>query len=266
MAGKARHPFRRRVRGGVDAMPEVEISETGNIRSLHLGSETVQSSMNLDEPSELVLSYTRAMAGFLLFSEEPEHILHIGLGGGSLVRFIDEYLPDARQVAVEINPQVVAVARSFFQLPPEGEYFEIVEADGADYVKIPRDSADAILVDGYDGLQIVDALVSDDFFEDCKRALSPRGVFVANWWSGDKRYQGFLERLLAVFDGRVLELPSAGHGNVAVLAFRQSPVPTAWDALEERAARLECRYGVEFSDFVRRLRESNLHSAGRLLI
>lgn len=266
MAGKACHPFRRRVRAAVDEMPEVEISETGNIRSLHLGSETVQSSMNLDEPSELVLSYTRAMVGFLLFNDAPQHIVQVGLGGGSIVRFLDEYLPDARQVVVEINPQVVAVARAFFQLPPEGEYFEIVEADGADYVKIFRDSTDAILVDGYDGLQIVDALTSEDFFADCKRALSPRGVFVANWWSGDKRYQVFLERLLAVFEGRVIELPSAGHGNVAVMAFRQSPRPLEWTALEERAGQLECRYGVEFGDFVRRLRESNLHTAGRLLL
>ena len=36
-------------------LPEVGISEEGNIRSLHLGSDTIQSSMNLDHPAELVL-------------------------------------------------------------------------------------------------------------------------------------------------------------------------------------------------------------------
>ncbi|MCL6264076.1 polyamine aminopropyltransferase [Craterilacuibacter sp. RT1T] len=266
VAGKACHPFRRRVRAAIDEMPEVEISESGNIRSLHLGSETVQSSMNLDEPADLVLSYTRAMMGFLLFGEEPQHILQIGLGGGSITRFIDEYLPNARSLVVEINPQVIAVARAFFQMPEEGEYFEIIEADGADYVKIFRESTDAILVDGFDGVQIVDALTTEDFFMDCRRALSPNGVFVANWWSGDKRYQAFLERLLEVFEGRVIELPSASHGNVAVMAFRQSPHPVSWDALEFRADQLECRYGIEFGDFVRRIKECNLHSAGRLLI
>ena len=113
MARRALHPFRRRVRAAVEEMPEVEISEEGNIRSLHLGSETIQISMDLDEPADLVLSYSRAMMGFLLWNDAPQHILQIGLGGGSFARFIDEYLPDAVSVAVDINPQVIAVARAF---------------------------------------------------------------------------------------------------------------------------------------------------------
>ncbi|MBI3144426.1 MAG: polyamine aminopropyltransferase [Pseudogulbenkiania sp.] len=266
MAGRARHPFRRRVRDGVDAMPEVEISEVDNIRSLHLGSETVQSSMDVDDPVRLVLSYTRAMMGFLLFNPAPRHILQIGLGGGSLARYIGFYLRDAKNVAVDINPQVITVARAFFELPEEGDHFEVVEADGADYVKIFRGSTDAILVDGYDGLQIVDELTTEDFFEDCKRALAPGGVFVTNWWSGDKRYFSFLDRLLKVFDGRVLELPSASHGNVAVMAFADSPALTRFDGLKKRAEELESRFGLEFPDFVSRIKSTNQHSDNRLLI
>ena len=266
MAGRARHPFRRRVRDGVDAMPEVEISEVDGIRSLHLGSETVQSSMDVEDPVRLVLSYSRAMMGFLLFNPEPRHILQIGLGGGSFARYIDFYLRDAKSVAVDINPQVINVARAFFELPEEGERFEIVEADGADYVKIFRGSTDAILVDGFDGLQIVDALTTETFFEDCKRALAPGGVFVANWWSGDKRYHQFVERLFGVFEGRVLELPSASHGNVAVMAFAGAPAMTRFDGLKKRAEELETRFGLEFPEFVSRIKSTNQHSDNRLLI
>ncbi|HJV05916.1 MAG TPA: polyamine aminopropyltransferase [Chromobacteriaceae bacterium] len=265
-AKRALHPFRRRVRGAIEHMPEVEISEEGSIRSLHLGSETIQSSMDLDDPADLVLSYSRAMMGFLLFNPDPRHILQIGLGGGSFARFIDEYLPDAVSVAVDINPQVIAVARAFFQLPEEGDFFEIVEADGADYVKIFRGSTDAILVDGFDGLQIVDALTTEDFFEDCRRALSPKGVFVTNWWSGDKRYHTFVERLLSVFEGRVLELPAATHGNVAVMAFRQSPTLTHLEALKARAEELEGQFGLEFGEFVSRIKMTNQCSANHLLL
>ena len=134
----AHHPYRR-LRAQRFELPEVGISETDNIRSLHLGSETVQSSMNLDPPAELVLSYSRAMMGWLLFAEHaPEHITQIGLGGGSFARWIDEYLPETRQTAVEINPQVINVARSLFELPFEGPRFEIVEADGAQDRKSTR--------------------------------------------------------------------------------------------------------------------------------
>lgn len=266
MAGKAQHPFRRRVRRAMDDLPEVEVSEESGVRSLHLGSETVQSSMRLSNPAELVLSYSRAMMAFLLWNSEPAHILQIGLGGGSFARWIDAYLPQARSVAVDINPQVISVARALFELPAEGERFEIVEADGAEYVRLFRESTDVILVDGFDGLQIVDALTTEDFFEDCKRALSPRGVFVTNWWSGDKRYFTFMDRLLKVFEGRVVELPAVTHGNVAVMAFRQTPTPTAFDALEKRAEQLVERFGLEFEFFVRGIRDANLHSASRLLI
>ena len=127
------HPHqRRRIRR---VLPEAGISESGNIRSLHLDSPTVQSSMNLDDPSELVLSYSRAMMAWLMFVPTPRHITHIGLGGGSFARWIDAFLPDAAQTAVEINPQVIQIARMLFELPFEGEKFEILEADGAEYVK-----------------------------------------------------------------------------------------------------------------------------------
>ena len=240
----ARHPYRR-LRSARFALPEVGISEHGNIRSLHLGSETVQSSMNVDYPAELVLSYSRAMMAWLLFVENVRHITQIGLGGGSFVRWIDAHLPEVAQTAVEINPQVISVARGLFELPFEGEKFEIIEADGAEYIKTLRGGTDILLVDGFDGVQIIDALVAEPFFADCRTALSDNGIFVTNWWSGDKRYPLFLRRLAQVFDQRVLCVPAETHGNVAVLAFQnQAPQPLA--ALQKKAAKLGEQYGLDF--------------------
>ena len=240
----ARHPYRR-LRSARFVLPEVGISEHDNIRSLHLGSETVQSSMNVDYPAELVLSYSRAMMAWLLFAENVRHITQIGLGGGSFVRWIDAHLPEVAQTAVEINPQVISVARGLFELPFEGEKFEIIEADGAEYIKTLRGGTDVLLVDGFDGVQIIDALVAEPFFADCRTALSDNGIFVTNWWSGDKRYPLFLQRLAQVFDQRVLCVPAETHGNVAVLAFQnQAPQPLA--ALQKKAAKLGEQYGLDF--------------------
>ena len=240
----ARHPYRR-LRSARFALPEVGISEHGNIRSLHLGSETVQSSMNVDYPAELVLSYSRAMMAWLLFAENVRHITQIGLGGGSFVRWIDAHLSEVAQTAVEINPQVISVARGLFELPFEGEKFEIIEADGAEYIKTLRGGTDVLLVDGFDGVQIIDALVAEPFFADCRTALSEHGIFVTNWWSGDKRYPLFLQRLAQVFEQRVLCVPAETHGNVAVLAFQnQAPQPLA--ALQKKAAKLSEQYGLDF--------------------
>lgn len=252
----ARHPYRR-LRSARFALPEVGISEHGNIRSLHLGSETVQSSMNVDYPVELVLSYSRAMMAWLLFAENVRHITQIGLGGGSFVRWIDAHLPEVAQTAVEINPQVISVARGLFELPFEGEKFEIIEADGAEYIKTLRGGTDILLVDGFDGVQIIDALVAEPFFADCRTALSDNGIFVTNWWSGDKRYQRFIERLLNVFEGRVLELPAESHGNMAVMAFQSSPKEQNLDKLKKRAEKLSEQYGLDFKRMLNDLKASN---------
>ncbi|MCS4533718.1 polyamine aminopropyltransferase [Neisseria montereyensis] len=252
----AHHPYRR-LRAQRNELPEVGISETGNIRSLHLGSATVQSSMNLDHPAELVLSYSRAMMGWLLFNDQPRHITQIGLGGGSFARWIDAYLPNTRQTAIDINPQVINVARNLFELPFEDEHFEIIEADGAEYIKTMRGSTDVILTDGFDGEQIIDALVAEPFFEDCRQALSENGIFVTNWWSGDRRYQRFVERLLNVFEGRVLELPAESHGNVAVIAFQSSPKEQNIDKLKKRAEKLTIQYDLNFKEMLSALKANN---------
>lgn len=253
------HPYRQKYLRRA-ALPEVGISEQDNIRSLHLGTPTIQSSMNLDNPSELVLSYSRAMMAWLLFyPNTPTHITQIGLGGGSFARWIAAHLPDTRQTAADINPQVIRIARALFQLPPENEYFEILEADGAEYVKTVRQGTDIILTDGFDGEQIADALVSETFFQDCRRALSENGIFVSNWWQGDKRYPHFLERLRGVFGGRVLAIPAESHGNAAVLAFRRTP-QADFEHLKKQAAKLSAQYGLDFNRMLADAKANNPHN------
>jgi spermidine synthase len=77
--------------------------------------------MRIARPWSLELEYTREMmAGMLLQTGLwPRHALLIGLGAGSLAKFIYRYLPDCRITVVEINPQVAFVARQYFKLPDD---------------------------------------------------------------------------------------------------------------------------------------------------
>ena len=52
-----------------DGIPEVDVSEQDGVRSLHLGSNTVQSSMRVSAPFDLEVTYTRGMMCFLLFTK-----------------------------------------------------------------------------------------------------------------------------------------------------------------------------------------------------
>ena len=237
------HPYQRYKRQN---LPEVSISETDGIRALHLATETIQSAMDLYQPERLVLSYSQVMMAWLLFCDDAHHITHIGLGGGSMVRWLDHFFPDMKQIAIDINPQVVAIAQTMFELPPESEQFQIVIADGAEFIQVFRQSTDIILSDAFDGEQIIDDLVEEDFFVSCRQALSPRGIFVINLWSGDVRYRRFVERIENAFDGQVIEIPATTHGNVAVMALNRQPENLLEKTLKQRAKHLTTQTQTDF--------------------
>jgi spermidine synthase len=160
-----------RVRKPADDNESVYISEKFGVRTLHIGSDTVQSSMRIARPNDLEVSYTRSMMAFLLFNPEPREILMVGLGGGSLAKFVYHQLPSARTVAVEVNPRVVDIARQYFMLPPDDQRLTIIVADGAEYVQRVVRKPDVIVIDGYDAESQVEALSTPSFYRDCARAL-----------------------------------------------------------------------------------------------
>lgn len=246
----------------------VYISEKFGVRSLHIGSDTVQSAMRLARPNDLEVAYTRAMMAFLLFHPEPRRVLMIGLGGGSLAKFIYHRFPQAQITAVEVNPRVVAVARQLFALPPDDARLEVVVGDGVEYLNSPARAGryDVLMIDGYDGESQVAALATSAFYAECARVLSPDGVTVVNLWGGDREFRACVNRLAEAFDGRVACLPAGRPGNVAALAFRASPGEPAWKVLLDRAAVLESQYGLEFTDFVQGLSSMNPHDATRLVL
>ena len=73
-----------------DELPEVNFSEEGAIRHLHLGSIWIQGSMLMDEPNALVHEYIQRMMAWLMFIEpstaNKRQALQLGLGAGSLTK------------------------------------------------------------------------------------------------------------------------------------------------------------------------------------
>ena len=244
----------------------VYVSEKFGVRALHIGSDTIQSAMRIARPHELEISYTRSMMAFLLFNSDPREVLMMGLGGGSLAKFIYHRLPRARTVVVEINPRVVAVARQFFQVPPDDERLQVVVGDGAAYLGNEKLCADVILVDGYGAESQAEAMSTPAFYRDCARVLGDAGTLVVNLWSGDRGFNTCMVRIATAFDGLIACLPAAKPGNVAVFAFKRSPGQPGWNELRRRAQALETAHGLEFTRFVQELALMNPHDAERLLL
>src|SRR5262247_2006195 len=99
----------------------IEIVEENGVRVLQIGGNAIQSAMRLDAPDRIELDYVRAMMAFLLFRPDPREVLMVGLGGGSMARFVHLHMPMTRVTVAEINPGVVTVARKYFHFSEEDE-------------------------------------------------------------------------------------------------------------------------------------------------
>ncbi|HQR50638.1 MAG TPA: polyamine aminopropyltransferase, partial [Methylophilaceae bacterium] len=229
----------RNIHRNVSAGDSVDVSEADGVRSLHLGSPTVQSSMRLSAPHDLELAYTRGIMTFLLFAPEVRKVLAIGLGGGSIPRFIHYYLPRLHTTVVDINPQVIAVARSHFLLPPDDERLHVIEGDGAQYLKEHPGRAELLIIDAFDSRGVPADLCSQDFFDSCAEAVTADGLMAINLWGSDRNYDVYLQRIERSFSHRVLVLPTGRPGNVVVFGFRRIPADLRWANLRERARLLQ---------------------------
>jgi spermidine synthase len=260
--------FLERIRPGktITAASTVQISESDGIRSLHLGSETVQSSMRISAPNELVLHYTRAMMCFLLFGACPARIAMLGLGGGSLAKFVYHHLPACRTVVVENSAPVIVAARQYFHVPKDDARFRVIEADGAVWVQENPRSSDVLMVDGYDGRRKVEEFCTPDFYRAAAKAVSPRGMLVVNLWSNDSRFDSLVQNIEAAFDGQVVLTPALRHGNIIAIAFAGGRAPEEWSELKHRATELEALYGLEFPRFLGGMKRLNPHTERWLLI
>ncbi len=242
----------------------VEVSEEDGVRSLHLGGDAIQSSIRLDRPDELALDYTRAMMAFLLFQPLPREVLMIGLGGGSMARYIHQRMPATRTTVVEINAKVLAAARSMFHFPADDARLQVEIADGADYVHAHPESADVLLVDGFDDGKQPAALCSQAFYDDAYALLRSGGVMAVNFMAEEKKLDIFLQRIEKSFDARVICLHAADRVNLIAFAFKQQPRELAWAELKKRARELKQVHDLPLAEFVTGLKELNPHTQAKL--
>lgn len=246
----------------------VDISEEAGVRFLHFGSEWIQGAMRLRKPDALELEYTREMMLGLLLRDPPwpRSALLIGLGAGSLTKFIYRHLPATRITVVEIEPRVHAVARQFFKLPAEDERLNVVIGDGVEYMRDGKRRFDSILVDGFDENARAGELDSAPFYAACRARLTTRGLLAVNLFGQRRGYKASVARLEAAFDGRVVILPPGESGNVIGFGCGDEVLDTDLDELRQRAMALKASSGLDIKPTISRLQLTQRFPGGRLLL
>jgi spermidine synthase len=221
------------------------LTERDGILALNFDGMSVQSEMNLDNPDELVIGYTRAMMSFLLFEPAPRHVAMIGLGGGSIAKYCYRYLPETEITVVEINPDVIAL-RSEFAIPEDGKRFRVQLGDGAEWVAKSQVRPDVLIVDGFDSGGLPAPLCSQSFYDNCYAALADDGILAVNLWGGYPHFDDYLERIHNSFSDRVAMVGTEESVNKIILAVKDSDFPPDHATIRLHAARLAQSHPLNF--------------------
>ncbi len=237
-------------------LPDVDFSDEGDVRHLHLGTPWIQGSMRLDAPNEIVLEYVQRMMVWLLFVEPTSvgkrHAMQFGLGAGALTKFCRKKLL-MRTTAIELNPQVVAACRIWFKLPADDTKLSVVLGDAEEVAAHAhwRGQVDALQVDLYDHDAAAPVLDSADFYTNCRQLLTEDGLMTVNLFGRDSSYERSVEKMAASFGPEALwAFKPTREGNTIVVAQRE-PARITRAELAARAEIVETRWGLPAAKWLR---------------
>ncbi len=237
--------------------PEVNFSEEGPIRHLHLGSEWIQGSMLVDAPNVLVHEYILRMMAWLLFIDPAtvgqRQAVQLGLGAGSLTKFCARELRLKNTTAIELNPQVLHACRGWFKLPTDGPRMQVVLADAAQEIRQTRwlGTVDALQVDLYDEEAAAPVLDSADFYADCRNTLTAEGCMTVNLFGRSSSFDASVDKMAQAFGREAIwAFKPTREGNTVVLAQRTPSRPKR-PVLAERADVLKERWGLPADKWIR---------------
>lgn len=130
-------------------------------------------------PLDLELPYTRVLTVGIAYAPELEHILSIGMGGGATSTYLLMTLPQAHITEVELDPDVVVLARKYFEYSNSPRRTLFVE-DGRRFLMETQEKYDLVLLDAYRGAFVPFHLLTEEFYAEVKRHLEPGGIVVEN--------------------------------------------------------------------------------------
>ena len=237
-------------------LPEVSVSDDGEVRHLHLGTPWIQGSMRVAEPFEIELQYVQRMMAWLLFVEPASvtkrHAMQLGLGAGAITKFCHKKLRLCT-TAIELNPQVLSVCRAWFKLPPDGPKLRVVLADAAEEIKNPMwlGTVDALAVDLYDHEAAAPVLDSPDFYADCRALLTEDGCMTVNLFGRASSFERSLKSMASAFGEDALwAFKPTREGNTVVLAQRTPSRPKRTE-LAARAEAIQARWDLPSAKWLR---------------
>lgn len=230
----------------LDGDGRIDIVDEGGFRHLHFGNQARQSSIILDSPEKLVLSYTKALMLPLLTLNRIKNILILGLGGGSLPCFFARNFPDCHVDVVEKRQKIVEIAQTYF-IVPDTQNLSIYCADAFEFLRSPTPVAyDLIIIDIYSSDGLLKGLNDTQFISSIKGSLTADGIAAFNLIERPRfLFRSILQKISKEFQGNMVQRQLKKRLNHLIFTSK-TPTSINFDInLLPKAYEMEKEFGIE---------------------
>jgi spermidine synthase len=160
-----------------------------------------------------------------------------------------------RTTAIELNPQVIAACRTWFELAADDERLNVVLGDAAEVAAHEhwQGQVDVLHVDLYDDEAAAPVLDDPVFYSHCKNLLTSRGCMLVNLFGRSSSFERSLGHIRQAFGTETLwAFKPTREGNTVVLALCTAQHPTE-ELLQARAAEIQKRWRLPAPQWLRLL-------------
>lgn len=157
----------------------IRVAEYDGFRTLYIDG-TVHSIMNMQDPDGLELYYTKMFHLAGTINPGMERVLFVGGGGFSGPKNFLATYPDMLVDVVEIDPDVIQVARKYFALQEDAR-LSVYAEDARSYLARTEKKYDAVILDAYSGSSIPFHLLTLEYYNLLNDKLAEDGVVVLNF-------------------------------------------------------------------------------------
>lgn len=221
----------------------VQVWEKQDRRELRFGNHILQSVYSHVNPNHMVLPYSRFMLLGLNFCPEPKSALHLGLGGGSIPRWLHNQFPHIQQTVIEQNSAVIDAAQRFFEFPVD-KRLNVIRADATKIIKKLNSEFDLIFLDAFGEYGVPDEMTHTDYLQDLSCCLNSDGWLVGNLWTITGDFMERREQWKSTFN-QLFQVRANEKGNIILFASQNSKMPDK-RTFKEISKNLHKRHQLDF--------------------
>jgi spermidine synthase len=200
------------------------------------------SRIEIARPLRLLAGYTQAAMLTLLWNPTPGRVCLLGMAGGRLALLFHHYFAATVIDNVDIDPAVIPIATQYFGITFDSRQLIAIQDARAFLSAEAAQRYDIIVMDAFrDITDELNHLATQQFYQICRRRLTPGGVLCLNLLKSDRLFFEKIKTFLSSFRHvMVAELKRS-----LVLFGNQLRQPTH-DQIAANAASLQRRHTFDF--------------------